>query len=205
MHCKLLADLSEDMHICNTSDKTGHSDSLQIPSVNGTYFLTYMQANMLHIHGSVCRMSQGRYSRTEHLSTQHALALHNKRFWQIVYEVMSRYVTAMLLIADMYQAEDSQTAGCDEATLNETRSQLTAIAGRGSISWLAVLAHLQVCQAALAGAAEEAPHAWPECQVHQRMDGVVNGVHNKRDGCTQNQCRWCPVDSCPAHSSCCQA
>ena len=70
-------------------------------------------------------------------------------------------------------------------------SILTAIAAGGSISWLAVLAHLQVCQAALAGAAQEAPHARPERHVHQRMDGVINWVHNERDGCTNIQCHQC--------------
>ena len=62
-------------------------------------------------------------------------------------------------------------------------SGLAAIAGWGRPSGFAVLAHLQICQAALARAAHKASHAWAKRQIHERVDGVVDGMYNERDGC----------------------
>ena len=62
-------------------------------------------------------------------------------------------------------------------------SGLAAIAGWGRPSSFAVLAHLQICQAALARAAHKASHAWAKRQIHERVDGIVDGMYNERDGC----------------------
>ena len=136
--------LLKDMHICNNSDKTGHGDSLPVTSVNGIpcSLLTCKPSCCIYMETSAgCHRAEN--GGMQHWSTQHALALHNKQ--SLEQQMTSRYVTAMLLAAERDQAEDRQTVGCLEDTLAETHSWLTAIAGGGSISWLAVLAHLQIC------------------------------------------------------------
>ena len=55
----------------------------------------------------------------------------------------------------------------------------------GNIALL--IAHLQVCQAALARAAYILAHGWPQSQIRDRMNGIVNGVDDERDGCAPHR------------------
>ena len=54
-----------------------------------------------------------------------------------------------------------------------------------SAARLAGDAHLEVGEGALAGAADVLAHGGAHRRVQERMDGVVDGVHDEGDGCVQ--------------------